>query len=61
MVDLVPGAAGSAPHDLADVAEALDVSVGTVASRLNRALTVLRAALEADARLTGNPERRTVR
>lgn len=46
---------------LADVAEALDVSVGTVASRLNRALAALRAALEADARPTGVAERRTVR
>lgn len=35
---------------LDQVAEALDVSVGTVASRLNRALTALRAALDADAR-----------
>jgi RNA polymerase sigma-70 factor (ECF subfamily) len=35
---------------LDQVADALDVSVGTVASRLNRALTALRAALEADAR-----------
>ena len=46
---------------LADVAEALDVSVGTVASRLNRALAALRAVLEADARPTGVAERRTVR
>jgi len=35
---------------LDQVAEALDVSVGTVSSRLNRALAALRAALEADAR-----------
>jgi len=35
---------------LDQVADALDVSVGTVASRLNRALTALRAALDADAR-----------
>lgn len=32
------------------VAEALDIAPGTVASRLNRAMTALRAALEADAR-----------
>jgi RNA polymerase sigma-70 factor (ECF subfamily) len=35
---------------LEQVADALDVSVGTVGSRLNRALQALRAALEADAR-----------
>jgi len=35
---------------LDQVADALDVSLGTVASRLNRALTALRAALDADAR-----------
>lgn len=35
---------------LQQVADALDVSVGTVGSRLNRALKALRAALEADAR-----------
>jgi RNA polymerase sigma factor (sigma-70 family) len=35
---------------LDQVADALDVSVGTVASRLNRALSTLRAALDADAR-----------
>ena len=35
---------------LDQVAGALEVSVGTVASRLNRALTALRAALDADAR-----------
>jgi RNA polymerase sigma-70 factor (ECF subfamily) len=35
---------------LEQVAEALEVSVGTVASRLNRALTALRAALEAEDR-----------
>lgn len=35
---------------LQQVADALGVSVGTVGSRLNRALTALRAALEADAR-----------
>jgi RNA polymerase sigma-70 factor (ECF subfamily) len=46
---------------LADVAEALDVSVGTMASRLNRALAARQAALEADARLTPNIERRTAR
>ncbi len=33
-----------------ETAEALGVPAGTVASRLNRALTALRAALEADAR-----------
>jgi RNA polymerase sigma factor (sigma-70 family) len=33
-----------------EVAEALGVSVGTVKSRLNRALSSLRAAIEADAR-----------
>ncbi len=37
---------------LEQVADALDVSVGTVGSRLNRALKALRAALEADARPT---------
>ena len=37
---------------LQQVADALDVSVGTVGSRLNRALKALRAALEADARPT---------
>jgi RNA polymerase sigma factor (sigma-70 family) len=35
---------------LDQVADALDVSVGTVNSRLNRALKALRAALDADAR-----------
>ena len=35
---------------LDQVAEALDVSVGTVGSRLDRALTALRAAIDADAR-----------
>ncbi len=35
---------------LEQVAEALDVPVGTVGSRLNRAMQSLRAALEADAR-----------
>ena len=35
---------------LEQVADALDVSVGTVGSRLNRALKALRAALDADAR-----------
>lgn len=35
---------------LQQVADALDVSVGTVGSRLDRALKALRAALEADAR-----------
>jgi RNA polymerase sigma-70 factor (ECF subfamily) len=35
---------------LQQVAEALDVSVGTVGSRLNRALKALRAALESDER-----------
>jgi RNA polymerase sigma-70 factor, ECF subfamily len=35
---------------LQQVADALGVSVGTVGSRLNRALKALRAALEADAR-----------
>jgi RNA polymerase sigma factor (sigma-70 family) len=35
---------------LEQVAEALDVSVGTVNSRLHRALKALRAALDADAR-----------
>jgi RNA polymerase sigma-70 factor (ECF subfamily) len=33
-----------------DIAEALDVSSGTVASRLSRALAAMRAALEADER-----------
>ena len=37
---------------LQQVADALDISVGTVGSRLNRALKALRAALEADARPT---------
>jgi RNA polymerase sigma-70 factor (ECF subfamily) len=35
---------------LEQVADALDVPVGTVAARLNRALKALRAALDADAR-----------
>ena len=35
---------------LEQVGEALDVPVGTVGSRLNRAMASLRAALEADAR-----------
>lgn len=35
---------------LEQVAEALDIPVGTVGSRLNRAMTSMRAALEADAR-----------
>lgn len=35
---------------LADVADALDVPTGTAKSRLNRAMSGLRAALEADAR-----------
>jgi RNA polymerase sigma-70 factor (ECF subfamily) len=35
---------------LEQVADALDVSVGTVGSRLNRALKALRAALDADVR-----------
>ncbi len=44
-------------HHLADmpldaVAEALDLKVGTVKSRLNRAMGELRAAIEADARPT---------
>jgi RNA polymerase sigma-70 factor (ECF subfamily) len=37
-----------------DVAEALDIPIGTVASRLNRAMDALRAALEADSR-PGHP------
>jgi len=35
---------------LADVADALDLPIGTAKSRLNRAMSRLRAALEADAR-----------
>lgn len=35
---------------LGEIADALDISSGTVASRLNRALKSLRAALDADAR-----------
>jgi RNA polymerase sigma-70 factor (ECF subfamily) len=33
------------------VAEALDIPLGTVKSRLNRAMEVLRSAIEADARV----------
>lgn len=39
------------------VAEALDIPSGTVASRLHRAMTELRAALEADARPAGMSQR----
>lgn len=40
------------PHER--IAEVLDVPVGTVGSRLNRALAALRASLEADARPPGD-------
>ncbi len=46
---------------LAEVAEVLDVSVGTVASRLHRALAALRAALEADARVPISAQPRLAR
>ncbi len=47
-------------HHLADlpletVAEALDLKVGTVKSRLHRAMAELRAAIEADARSASSP------
>jgi len=47
---------------LEQVAEALDVSVSTVASRQNRALKALRAAIDADARSVEQiPKREAVR
>jgi RNA polymerase sigma-70 factor (ECF subfamily) len=39
-----------------DAAHALDIPIGTMKSRLSRASALLRAALEADARLDGAPQ-----
>ncbi len=43
-----------------DTAEALDISVGTAKSRLNRAMTRLRLALEADLPTSNQPDRERV-
>ena len=43
---------------LTEVADILAVPVGTAKSRLHRAIQAMRAALEADARLTSVPEGR---